>query len=604
VWYNTDELSPQTSSMDDVEKIKQKVDVVDLLSGYMILKRAGKNFKGLCPFHSEKTPSFVVSPDRQIWHCFGCQKGGDIFSFLMEYEKIEFYESLKELAQKANITLSGGLHRNENEKKREEIFSVNAIASQFYHYLLTEHKVGIQALQYLLETRKIPKGLIDKFNLGFAPFNNSSLSTYLIKKKKYQPSLLVEAGLATQDRGGLRDFFRGRIIFPIHDARGNVIAFSGRAIDTTSSGPKYINTRETPVYVKGETVYGLYYARDEIKKQGKALIVEGEFDVISAVKEGIKNVVALKGTALTETQIKLLKRYADKFLFCFDTDIAGNSAQQRSIEMIEKEGIAAGVIVPPEGKDPDELLRENPSEFKKALKNEKNIYDFLIESIVAEFDSTNADGKRKIVDKTLPLLSGIENEVVKEHYFKKLGNIIDASLDSLLRQAAKLQSKQTGVAQASPNKKTLTREEMVESYLLSLLLQSGSIPTMVNATEVLLEGTSLSTPVYQKIYKALKDESLKNPRMSLQEFSKSLPPELHPSFDKCCLAPIQEFESDEQYADEVKKVALDVKSLSIKAKLKDLSSEIKTLEKENGEENEEKLLKLRGSFNALSQKIK
>lgn len=590
--------------MDDVEAVKQKVDISELLGEYITLKRAGKNFKALCPFHGEKTPSFVISPERQIWHCFGCQKGGDVFSFLMEYEKMDFYEALKTLAQRANVKLSGSLYRNEDEKKRDQIFSINSLAMQFYHFLLTRHKTGEVARAYLHKERVVPEALVEKFSIGFAPFASSSLSAYLTQKKGFAKQTLIEAGLATQDRGGLRDFFRGRIIFPIHDARGNIVAFSGRAMGANSM-PKYINTRETLVYKKGETAYGLYFAKDEIKKEGKVIIVEGEFDVISSFKEGIKNVVALKGTALTEPQIKLLKRYADKFLFCFDTDIAGNNAAARSIEMIEKEGVMAGVIIPPEGKDPDELLRENPALFKKAVKNEKNIYEYLIESVSSRENISSAEGKRSIVEKVLPFLSLIENEVVKEHYLKKLSQTIDSSLESLVKQLNKIKFKEVGKSLlTSAPKKAKTREEMVESYLLSLLLQANNLSSMVNAAKLHLDGTTLTTDIFQKIFQKLQESTSANSNITLQDFSKLLPPELHQAFDKCCLLPIPEFESDEQYIKEVENVARQAKSLSLKKQIKEISEAIQKLEKESLEGNEEKLLKLRNEFGLLSQKIK
>src|SRR3989344_2335871 len=232
--------------MDDIEKVKQKIDLVDLMQEYIPLKKAGRNFKALCPFHSEKTPSLVVSPERQIWHCFGgCAKGGDIFTFVMEYDKIEFPEALRFLAQKAGVTLNAPVFKSDQEKKRETIYELNHLAAHFYHYLLTSHSVGKKALSYLTETRKVTLKLINTFNIGYAPNDSHALVHYLFKKKQYLPQALLDAGLVTQRGKDLIDFFRHRIIFPLYDVRGNVIAFSGRTIDANTSGPKYINTKET-----------------------------------------------------------------------------------------------------------------------------------------------------------------------------------------------------------------------------------------------------------------------------------------------------------------------------------------------------------------------
>src|SRR3990172_8093403 len=314
--------------MDDVEKVKSKIDIVELIGERIQLKKAGRNFKTTCPFHGEKTPSFVVSPERQIWHCFGCQKGGDIFTFLEEYEHITFSEALKEMAARAGVKLTVSAARTDREKKQELIYGLNHLSGQFYNYLLLSHRAGKRALRYLIEQRNLTIPIIKTFNLGYAPASDA-LVKYLIGKKKYKEEDLLLAGLAYRAGRYVSDFFKDRIIFPIIDHRGNTIAFSGRQLTESNLSGKYVNTRETPVYIKGDTVYGLNLARDGIKKEGRVIIVEGEFDVITAHKQGIPNIIAVKGTALTENQDRLLKRFAPKFALCFDTDPAGTEAQRR-----------------------------------------------------------------------------------------------------------------------------------------------------------------------------------------------------------------------------------------------------------------------------------
>lgn len=572
--------------MDDVEKVKQKIDIADLISEYIPLKKAGRNFKAICPFHNEKTPSLVVSPERQIWHCFGCSKGGDQFTFLMEYDKIEFSEALKYLADKAGVKLSGPMFKTDREKKKDIIYTLNHLAANFYHYLLTTHAVGKKALFYLTDKRKISPALIEKFNLGYAPGKADALALYLVKKKGYAQQDIIDAGLATKKDSVFFDFFRNRVIFPIIDARGNTLAFSGRVLDgSTSNTPKYINTRETPVYKKGDTLFGLNLAREAIKKEERVILVEGEFDVISAFGEGIQNIVAIKGTALTINQIKALKRYTHKISFCFDTDEAGVEALKRSIELIESEAVTASVIVPPSGKDPDELLKENPALFKKALAHDINIYDYMINNAISRFDPSDAYGKQSILEYVLPILVSIENEVVKEHYFKKLAAALDTSLESLLKQAEKVTSKRFGMQKKVEeegvfSKKGVSREELTEQYLISLIVQSKNPKDLFSESKRIIEEIMLSTPIYQRLYQHLFDIIGKQEVFTINDFAASLPTELLESFDRCYLAPLPHFTSDDKYTEEVQKIAREVKRLSIINSLKKLGSEMSKREKE------------------------
>ncbi|MBI4092109.1 MAG: DNA primase [Candidatus Levybacteria bacterium] len=580
--------------MDDVEKVKSKIDIVELIGERIQLKKAGRNFKALCPFHGEKTPSFVVSAERQIWHCFGCGKGGDIFTFLEEYEHITFAEGLKEMAARVGVKLTVSAARTDREKKQELIYSLNHLSAQFYNYLLLSHPAGKRALKYLIDERKLSIPLIKTFNLGYAP-EKDALVKYLIGKKKYKEEDLLLAGLAYRKGRYVSDFFRDRIIFPIIDHRGNTIAFSGRQLTEGSTGGKYINTRETPVYIKGDTVYGLNLARDGIKKDGRVIIVEGELDVITAHKQGIANIVAVKGTALTENQTRLLKRFAPKFALCFDTDPAGTEAQRRSIELIEREAITATVIRLPQGKDPDELLNENPLQFKKALSNDINIYDFVIDTALSESDGRSAEGKKRILERALPYLVTIENEVIKEHYLKKLASLIDTTLEALMRQADKDQKPQGQVAKASPRAQ-LPREELAEIYLLSLIFQSENPKQSLIFARSCLSGIILSTPSIEKLLSRL--ESYNQSDFNAKDFSVYLPRELHLSFDTAYLAPIPEFQDNEHFYHELEKAAKQVRVLAIKKNLAKLTGLISQAEQEK---DEGKLKTYQEKFSELSR---
>src|SRR3990167_3963768 len=453
--------------MDQVTQIREKIDLVSLISEFIPLKKAGRNFKANCPFHNEKTPSFVISPERQIWHCFGCGKGGDCYTFLMEYEHIEFPEALRLLAKRAGITLVNANYDTSISSKKEKLYQINGLASEFYHYILTKHGAGKKALTYLKE-RGLTDRLMETFMLGFAP-NGNILSKYLIGKKQYKKEELIDAGLAFERGRDIVDFFRNRIMFPLYDHRSNVVGFSGRVFGTTSDvSSKYINTRDTLVYHKGELFFGLNITKDAIKKANQAIILEGEFDVISCFHNGITNVVAVKGTALTQQQAKLLSRFCDKVTVCFDADKAGQDAIKRSLPVLEKQNLTTTVVVVPLGKDPDELLKENPGLFKKAIREDEGIYDYLLRVTIDQNDKKTIEGKRKISQSILPIISGIANEIVKEHYLRKLSIELETSFESVLKENEKFGKKESLREERKPEKQKRSREEVLEEYLLSL----------------------------------------------------------------------------------------------------------------------------------------
>ncbi|HYM65031.1 MAG TPA: DNA primase [Candidatus Sulfotelmatobacter sp.] len=576
--------------MDDLSKIKEKIDIVSFISEYLPLKKMGRNFKANCPFHSENTPSFVISPERQIWHCFGCGKGGDIFTFLMEYENVEFTESLRTLAKKAGVELKESGFKKEEYSEKEKIYKINNQALKFYNFILTNHPAGKIALSYLLEKRKINKGIIETFQLGFSPNNSNALSDYLIKKKGYKGKDLNLAGVSFERGGRVFDFFRGRIIFPLFDHRGNVVGFSGRSLND-SDMPKYINTKETSVYHKGSMFFGLNGAKEEIKKKQEAIIVEGEFDAISLFMEGIKNVVAIKGTALTENQVNLLSRFTPKVILCLDQDSAGFEATKRSLEAIEKKGLTASIIVLKDAKDPDEAIKKDPVLFKKSVKEHIGVYDFLIDKILSENNKDSADGKKVITDTILPLLSNISNEIIKEHYLKKLSKEIDVSLDTLLKEVEKLKNKNLEDKIIIPSKDKRTRRELLEEYLLSLIIQSENLKKLLDETSKILKDYQFQTTSLDKILQGLYALSEKSEKVDIKNFSKNLSKELTSSFDICYLFPLPKFSSDLKYEEEVKKVSKELLGIQIREKIKLVSDEIKEKEYKKDEKSLDNLKK-------------
>lgn len=556
--------------MDQASEIREKIDIVGLISEYIPLKKMGRNFTTVCPFHSENSPSFVVSPERQIWHCFGCGKGGDSFSFLMEYENLEFIEALRILAKKAGVALklTGS---SISASRKEAIYSLNKIAAEYYHFVLTNHSAGEKALDYLIKKRGLSEKLIKTFSIGFAPGGGESLSRYLIDKKKFKNLDITEAGLGIQKGSRVVDFFRGRIIFPLIDHRGNICGFSGRNMTDQDFGPKYINTRDTLVYHKGSMFFGLNIAKDSIKKEGFSIVMEGEFDVISAFKEGIVNAVALKGTAFTENQALLLSRFAPKVALCLDQDSAGIEAMKRSIPVLEKRGLLISVINTKE-KDPDEALKNSPIEFKKAVKGDREVYDFLIEKFVTENNIETAEGKKKISDEMLPLISNIQNEIVKEHYLKKLSEKIDTSYDSLIRQIENKNEKKEEEKFKKVSKQN--RREVLEEYLLGLVLQSSDAKRILILAKDVLNVYKFEVPAIGKIFAEI-ISVIDAKEFDIKSISKNLSQELLPVFDKCYLMPLPKFDDVSIYEQEIVRVAKELKLLFLKQRIKEISKEIK-----------------------------
>ncbi len=568
--------------MDDLSKIKDKIDIVSFISEFLQLKKMGRNFKANCPFHNENTPSFVVSPERQIWHCFGCGKGGDIFTFLMEYENMEFSESLRTLAKRAGVELKESGFKKEEYSEKEKIYKINNQALKFYNFILTKHPAGKSALSYLLDKRKINNGIIETFQIGFSPNNSNSLSDYLIKKKGYKGKDLSLAGVSFERNGRVYDFFRGRIIFPLFDHRGNVVGFSGRSLNDVDM-PKYINTKETSVYHKGSMFFGLNSAKEEIKKKQEAIIVEGEFDAISLFMEGIKNVVAIKGTALTENQVNLLARFTPKVILCLDQDSAGFEATKRSLEAIEKKGLTTSIILLKDAKDPDEAIKKDSISFKKALKENTGIYDFLIEKTIKDSNKNSAQGKKDITDTLLPLLANISNEIVKEHYLKKLSKEIDASLDTLFKELEKLSKKNMEDKVTIPAKDKRTRRELLEEYLLSLIIQNENPKEIIEKNKKDLKTYEFEIKSFEKILQNMFLFIEKEDVFDVKNFSKNLSKELVSSFDTCYLFPLPKFNEESKNIEEIKKVLKELLIIQIKEKIKIISDEIKEKELKNDE---------------------
>lgn len=583
--------------MDQVAEIRSKIDIVSLIQEYLPLKKMGRNFKTLCPFHSEKTPSFIVSPERQIWHCFSCGKGGDVYTFLMEYEHMEFPEALRILANKAGVTLLHQQFETGVSSKKEKLYSLNRLACEFYHYLLVKHQLGKNAIAYVTEKRHIKPQTITTFQIGFAPAGNA-LVTYLMKKKGYKAEELLEAGLATRRGALLVDFFQNRLMFPLFDHRDNIIGFSGRILSDSIKTSKYINTRETLIYHKGATFFGMPTAKDQMKKEGKVYLMEGEFDVISSFQEGIANSLAVKGTAVTEDQVNLLSRFVQKVVLCFDMDKAGQDALKRSLGLLEKKSLSIGVLVLPVGKDPDEAIQKDKGGFIKAMKKDIPVYDYLLESYVKEYDPKTIEGKKKLGQELLPFFSAIDNEIVKEHYLTKLSETIGTSLESLMKEIERTQK--ITIAKNAPviTKTQRPRQEILEEYLLALFLQADNPKAFFTAIAYFHTSYVWSAPSLQKLFTSLRAFVNTHDTFDPKAFTTTLPSELLPAFDTSFLLPLSD--NKEKYSEEIERVAKELHETSLKAEMKRLSSLIKQKE---ASEDTKGLEELQKEFSSLAAKL-
>lgn len=593
--------------MDDIELIKSKINVVDLIQEYLPLKKSGINFKANCPFHQEHTPSFMVSPERQIWRCFGCGKGGDIFKFLMEKEGYEFKDALEVLAQKAGVVLKKTGKPKDNSIER--LYEINQKAAQFYHYLLTEHKLGKKALEYL-QGRGLSLSTIKQFNLGYAPQNWETLVRFL-KKRAFTLPEMIDSGLVVPSQKGGYDRFRGRMMFPLADVRGRILGFSGRVLGDEL--PKYINTPQTKIFDKGKFLLGLNLSKGVIKEKNEAIIVEGEIDFLMSFQSGIKNVVASKGTALTQAQVEELKKYASTILLCFDTDFAGDAASRRGIEIADKAGLNIKVIDFEGSKDPAELIKSDPKLWEKAAGEAIPIYDYYLKSVEGRFNSKQAIGKREIFAELLPVWSKISDPITREHYIEKLAAFLQVKEDFvrdglekyakapiLPKQAQALDTKkETSEVKIKPS---FDRREMLEQYLIALLLrQPLDLIYIPNFPETLFTQEELKQ-VYVLLVLFLDSISFKSQEFKIAELIKNLPPEYIDLVDRLYLLEIDEKLSDKfTWQKEVDLVIGQLKKMLIKTSLEKLSLQIKNAQ-EFGKM--EVLETLNRRFRDLSVKLK
>lgn len=499
----------------NVEEIKSRLNIVDVVGEYVRLTKAGANWKGLCPFHHEKTPSFMVNEEKQIFHCFGCAKGGDIFTFIEEIESMDFREALKLLAEKAGVEL--GEYKSQNTDAKKRVLSAIELATKFYETQLWKSSGGKKILQYLHD-RGLEDESIKKFRLGYAPAGWRNILKFLTERgytleEIFKTGLLVEKQQGTNDKkqdhsnsGHLShatenyyDRFRDRIMFPIQDAFGNVIGYSARvAPGGDESQAKYVNTPETIVYHKSNILYGLSQAKNAIKKKNYVLIVEGNMDVIASSQAGIENTVAVSGTAMTQEHIAIIKRYTQNVAMLFDMDSAGQLAAGRSADLCFENGMNVKIITLSDSKDAADAVKKDPKILAEAMKKSKDAVEYFFERVLLKYDKNTAEGKNKIAKEILSHVAHIENKISKDYWVKKIAHELDveeSAISDVLKSATVGARGQRNVQISSGDEEIAgfqKRSDAIRDHLAGVILSSKEIwREMAESKRVLFQGDAV-----------------------------------------------------------------------------------------------------------------
>lgn len=464
---------------DNVEKIKNRLEIEKVIGEYVKLQKSGPRYKACCPFHNEKTPSFVVSPSLDIWKCFGCGEGGDIFSFVEKIEGVQFYDAMKILASKAGIELSKNI-TPASSKQRNDLFNIcSAIRAYFHHQLKTPQGKIIH--DYLNE-RGISDKSIKDFQIGYAPTSSSEVINFL-RQEKYSPDSAIKAGILYRRGSGYVNRFAGRIIFPITSPEGKTVGFGGRKVTEQTAkkmkevfdenSAKYVNTTNTPIYDKSKVLYGFYKAKNEIRKRDVCIIVEGYTDVILAHSVGCTNVVASSGTALTDLQLRIIGRFTKNIITAFDMDIAGNNATQRGIKNAQKIGFSIKVASMPKDKDPADVIIESKKLWDKAIEEAQSIINFYFSHAFDRYDSFSPEGKKNISKMMAPILASVENSVERSHWVKecagKLGVLEESVWDEVKKINPEKDDEIEDIIVSQDLSKDLSREENIFYSILSIL---------------------------------------------------------------------------------------------------------------------------------------
>ncbi|MEO0084456.1 MAG: DNA primase [candidate division WOR-3 bacterium] len=566
-----------------IDEIKSKLDILEVIQGYIRTQKAGNNWRALCPFHNEKTPSLYISPDKQVWHCFGCGRGGSIFQFVMEMEGLDFSDALRMLAQKAGVELKK--YDKSFYTKRSKILEINEIALNFYLSSLKNTRGGKRAFNYLL-SRGLNEKTIKEFKIGYAP-NNWQALTNLLKSKNFSEEEIILSGFGLKAQSSLNqkkniyDRFRGRIMFPIFSINGEVIAFSGRILpelETKKDGTKeakYINTPNTPLYEKSNVLYNLDKARNFIKQEKFALIVEGNLDMILSYQAGVKNVVAPCGTALTPEHLKILKRYSSKVSLAFDNDEAGLEAGKKSVRLCLANDMSVKIVPIVKGKDPADFIKEDQALWIKSVAEAKEAIEFYFDVAAANIDPKNLSGKKEMVGQLLWLLSSIKNPIDKSYWTKILAEKINLPEEALLDMIESYESADniSASAQIKTEQKTPILRNNIEDNVVAIFLK---YPELFSKWKDILNGKKLLTNhLNSKILNLLIDNQ---PLTEVQD-----------DVNRLLLRAEYFFENENLAEKELAFCITYLQKRNLKLKIREIKEKIKNAEKENDQKTIENL---------------
>lgn len=561
-----------------LDEIRAKADIVDVVSEYLPLKKSGRNFKAPCPFHSEKTPSFMVSPAKQIYHCFGCGEGGNVFTFVMKKESLDFSDAVKKIAQKVGVKIPQTIKVDKNKQSLiNQVYTINETALKFYNICLEKADEARKAKDYLYG-RGFKEMTIAKFKLGYAPKKWDAFYNYL-KQKGFSQDLALKAGLISRKQtGGFCDRFRDRVMFPIFNLYNKVIGFGARTLEEGKM-PKYLNTQETPVFNKGRNLYALNLAKSHILDKEKVIIVEGYTDCISCHENGIEETVASLGTALTVEQIRALKRYTKNIILIFDPDKAGELATLRGLDLLISEDITPKIVVLPEGLDPDKYLEKfGAPAFKKLIKEAINLFDYKIKLLFSKYKAKTPEGKMNITAEFLPTLNLINNAVLKSSYVKKLAEELSINerdvLDELSKHKTFDYDYQESVVKGSTSAGE-NRIDMAEKILITLMLENNDVIKKIKAQ---LKPEDFFSYTARKIVDSLFELAENKKEISPAILIDALDNEKISRFISSISIDLPEIKDiDKNITDCIK----NIKERNIKKKLKVLQSELKTAQEKD-----------------------
>ncbi len=500
-----------------IDDIKFKNPIEDVISSYVNLKRAGSNYNGLCPFHSEKTPSFTVFPSTQSFYCFGCGAGGDAISFVMRTENLDYLSALRTLASRCGVTLPENVEKMPGKKEvgRQRILEMNKEAAKFFHNCLLDENIGKEGRKYLMEERKLSMAVINHFGLGYAPNNFFMLHDHL-KKLGYTDEEMTVGFLCGKNERGVYDYYRNRVIFPIIDITGNVVAFGGRVLD--DSKPKYLNTSDTPAFKKSKNLFALNFAKNNCESQ--LILCEGYMDVIALHAAGIENAVATLGTAITPDQARIFSRYTKKVVISYDSDEAGQRAADKAFRLLQEVGVDVKILKMKDAKDPDEYIKKfGASSFNSLIDDSKSKFEYESEKILTKYNILNTDEKVKASREICLAIASYPSEIEREIYCQKMANVLDIPKESIkqdvlsiIRRRTKeakrneeteLYRKSSGIGdRVNPNSAEFLKANKIEEAILGLI---QLFPSHLKITMEKMTVDDFVTPFCKKIFESIKD---------------------------------------------------------------------------------------------------